>query len=204
MCFFLVRDGKMELNKSYLKSIPGILGIVAVVLNAVVFMCAVCSGSCFRGQSFFIWAELVSSIGFWISLTLLSFRLCIGTRERMIQIISPWIIIEAVIVALWGFLFFTVFLDCAINASKGWSCNLRYGFQNTRTYDGGVIGVTAFFAFAAFGVYAADLFFRFKEDGLLDRFKALTGGNRNANSSSNTKDQPQTIDETFDQLERNV
>lgn len=204
MCFFLIRDGKLELNKPYLKTIPGILGIAAVVLNAVVFMCAVCSGSCFRGQSFFIWAELVSSIGFWISLTLLSFRLCVGTRERMIEIISLWIIIEAVIVALWGFLFFTVFLDCAINSARGWKCFYGRGFEQKVSNDSGVIGATAFFAFGAFGVYAADLFFRFKDEGLLDRLKALLPGNRNANSSSNTKNEPQTIDQTFDQLERNV
>merc|ERR1712018_15084 len=136
MCFFLIRDGKIEINKPYVKSIPGILGIVAVVLNAVVFLCAVCSGYCFRSQSFFVWAELVSGVGFWISLTLLSFQLIIGTRERMIEMIPPWRLIEAAIVALGSFLFFTVFLDCAINSSY----NLRCQYYGYIGYDNGVIG----------------------------------------------------------------
>ena len=37
MCLFLVPGGKMEINKAYLKSIPGILGIVQVVINLTVY-----------------------------------------------------------------------------------------------------------------------------------------------------------------------
>jgi len=72
-------------------------------------------------------------------------------------------------------------------------CSYR-GFESKITYGGGVIGATAFFAFCTFGVYAADLFFRFKMEGLLDRLKGLKSANSNASSSSNPKNQTQTID----------
>jgi len=122
MCLFLVPGGKMEMNKPYLKSIPGILTIVQVALNAIVFLCSVCSGSCFRGQSFFVWAELVSSIGFWVSLSLFFLQFIVGVRERMVQMIKFWNFIEAGLVALWCFFFFTVFLDCAIQSSENYLC----------------------------------------------------------------------------------
>lgn len=189
MPIIFITDGKYEINKPYVKSIPGILCIAAVILNAVVFMCSVCSGWCFRGQSFMIWAGFVSGVGFWISLILFSFRVTIGTRERMIQITPKWIMIEAGLVALGAFFYFTVFLDCAINASYAWSCGI--GFNNAQV-NSGVIGAAAFFAFAAVGVYAADLFFRFQE--WRGSGGALPWKNGNANGSTNTPTQEQTID----------
>lgn len=156
----------MEINKAYLKSIPGILGIVQVVLNAIVFMCSICSGWCFRGQSFFVWAELVSSIGFWVSLTLFLLQFLVRSRELMIQRIPVWKFIEAGLVALWCFFFFTVFLDCAIQSTKNLACG-SIGALGIYTsglyYDHGAIGATAFFAFAAIVAYAGDLYFRFRE-----------------------------------------
>jgi len=149
-------------------SIPGILAITQVVLNAIVFMCSICSGWCFRGQPFFIWAELVSSIGFWVSLTLFLLQFInqlTAVRERMFQQIKIWNFIEAGLVALWCFFFFTVFLDCAIKSTWNLVC---YSFtvlriKTSHQADRGVIGAAAFFAFAAMVAYGADLFFRFRE-----------------------------------------
>ena len=42
-------------------------------------------------------------------------------------------------------------------------CFLALGIYTSLSYDRGIIGATAFFAFAAMAAYAADLFFRFKE-----------------------------------------
>jgi len=145
-------------------SIPGILAITQVVLNAIVFMCSICSGWCFRGQSFFVWAELVSSIGFWVSLTLFLLQFInqlTGVRERMFQIIKFWNFIEAGIVALWCFFFFTVFLDCAIKSTWNLVC-YSYTVLNLKTShqaDRGVIGAAAFFCFCCHGCLRGWSFF---------------------------------------------
>jgi len=184
----------MEINKPYLKTIPGILGIVQVVLNAIVFMCSICSGWCFRGQSFFVWAEFVSSIGFWVSLTLFLFQFITGSRERMIQLVAFWKVVEAGLVALWCFFFFTVFLDCAIKSTQYLRCGIpgTLGIYTSVAYDRGVIGATAFFAFAAIAAYAADLFFRFKEwrsDG-----GALPWKNNQNTNQQNAGEGPKTVE----------
>ena len=69
-------------------------------LNAIVFLCAISSGQCFRSQSYMIWPELVGAIGFWIALSLLLLQLIRGSREAVIEKLSQltkvihWFMIE--------------------------------------------------------------------------------------------------------------
>ena len=69
-------------------------------LNAIVFLCAISSGHCFRSQSYMIWPELVGAIGFWIALSLLLLHLIRGSREAVIERLSQmtkvihWFMIE--------------------------------------------------------------------------------------------------------------
>ena len=65
-----------------------------------------------------------------------------------------------------------------------------------KAYDRGVIGATAFFAFAAFGVYAADLFFRFQEwKSSGGEIPEIPWKNKNTNAGSNIQSpQGQTTD----------
>lgn len=201
MCLAFLPGGKLEFNKWYVKSIPGILGIAAVVLNVVVFFCTICSGPCFRGQSFFIWAELVSSVGFWISLSLILLHLIQGSRQIIIQRVSQWPMIEAVLVGIGCFLYMTIFLDCAIQSGRGYVCYNVYQFvagiqgKGRGVHDGGVIGVTAFFAFVAMAVYGADLFLKFREFGGVQGLKEWRNSNGNTNASSPTQ---QTVPVTVD------
>merc|ERR1711997_1427333 len=96
----ILPGGKLEWNVPYLKSIPGVLGIAEVALNAIVFLCAISSGHCFRSQSYMIWPELVGAIGFWIALSLLLLQLIRGSREAVIERLSQltkvihWFMIE--------------------------------------------------------------------------------------------------------------
>jgi len=199
MCLAFLPGGKLEFNKLYVKSIPGILAIAAVVLNAVVFLCSICSGSCFRGQSFFIWAELVSSVGFWISLSLILLCLIQGSRALIVQRIPQWSMIEAALVAIGCFLYLTIFLDCAIHSIRGYACYQTYQFvagitgKGRGTNDGGVVGVTAFFAFVSMGVYGADLFFRFRELGGVQGIKEWRSSNGNTNATSPSTNTQQTV-----------
>ena len=69
---------------------------------------------------------------------------------------------------------------------------LALGIYTSVAYDRGVIGATAFFAFAATVAYAADLFFRFQEwrsDG-----GALPWKNTQNTNQQNAGDGPKTVE----------
>ena len=69
---------------------------------------------------------------------------------------------------------------------------LALGIYTSVAYDRGIIGATAFFAFAAIAAYAADLFFRFQEwrsDG-----GALPWKNTQNSNQQNVGDGPKTVE----------
>lgn len=56
-----------ENNISYIKTREGRLKIYTLVTNLGLFICGVCSASCWRSKTFFIWSDCISAIGFLIS-----------------------------------------------------------------------------------------------------------------------------------------
>lgn len=170
----ILPGGKLEWNVPYLKSIPGVLGIAEVALNAIVFLCAISSGQCFRSQSYMIWPELVGAIGFWIALSLLLLQLIRGSREAVIERLSQltkvvhWFMIEGALTALGCFVYLTIFLDCAVASTRTYTCFEYIPIYNIRSpavlkHDGGVLGVTAFFAFVATVAYGVDSYLKFQD-----------------------------------------
>jgi len=191
-----------EWNIPYLKSIPGILGVAEVALNAIVFICAVSSGICFRSRRFMIWPAVAGAIGFWIALSLLLLHLIMGSREAVIQRLSQvsktiqWFMIEGAVTALGCIVHLTIFLDCAVASSRTYLCQAflfliggNAGKSDFRRLSAnGVLVATAFFAFAATVVYGVDLFLKFRE-----------WRSSSQNTETPTKTDPQEIEKAIPQ-----
>ena len=89
-------------DPSYIKTIPGMLKIGQVILDLIVFICVMCSGSYFRNISTGQWTDFVAMTGFWVSGILLLFYL-LHVMEKFHVI--PWLTIEMGFCCLWSFFF---------------------------------------------------------------------------------------------------
>ena len=54
-------------DPNYIKTIPGGLKLAAVILNLIVFICVMCSGTYFRETTTAEWTDFVSMTAFWVS-----------------------------------------------------------------------------------------------------------------------------------------
>ena len=102
-------------DPSYIKTIPGMLKIGQVILDSIVFICVMCSGSYFRNISTGAWTDFVAMTGFWVSGILLIFYL-LHVMEKFHVI--PWLTIEMGFCCLWSFFFFTCSIHMAVQAGK--------------------------------------------------------------------------------------
>jgi len=128
-------------DPGYIRTIPGMLKVVQVVLNMIGFICVMAAPAYWRSQSVGNWFCFVTMTAFWTTGTLLVFYL-LHVIEKFHVI--PWMLVEMVFCSLWSFFYFTAALDTAVNASST-----------------AAFGAAAFFGFVAMGVYGYDAFLKF-------------------------------------------
>ena len=114
------------------------------IIDIVVFICVICSGSYYRETVTAEWTDFVAMTGFWFSGVLLVFYL-VHVIEKFHVI--PWVTIELGFCGLWTFFYFTCALDLAVQASK---------------YSVSAFAAASFFSFVAIGIYGFDAFLKFK------------------------------------------
>ena len=115
------------------------------ILDLIVFICVMSSGSYFRNIATGTWADFVAMTGFWVSgILLILYLLHVIEKFHVI----PWLMIEMGFCCLWAFFFFTCSLDMSVKAGQ---------YVGTSAYAAG-----AFFGFAAMIVYGFDGFLKFK------------------------------------------
>ncbi|CRL00589.1 CLUMA_CG013849, isoform A [Clunio marinus] len=124
-------------DPSYMRTIPGIIKFVCVVLNLLGFICIVVSK--FNGLSRAHFFNTVAMTGFWFTGILLIFYL-FHVVERYFRI--PWIQIELIFCALWTLLY----LIASITVS---------------TVNSGAFTAAAFFGFCAMIAYGYDTWLKF-------------------------------------------
>lgn len=129
-------------DPSYIKTIPGMLKVAAVVLDMIVFICVASSSSYYRETTTAQWFYFVSMTGFFVTGILLVFYL-LHVIEKFHVI--PWMMIELGFCILWAFFYFTASIDCAVNASNN-----------------PPFGAAAFFGFVTLLVYGYDGFIKFQ------------------------------------------
>ena len=120
------------------------LNFSSQIIDIVVFICVICSGSYYRETTTAEWTDFVAMTGFWFSGVLLVFYL-VHVIEKFHVI--PWVTIEMGFCGLWTFFYFTCALDLAVKASKS---------------SVSAFAAASFFSFAAIGIYGFDAFLKFK------------------------------------------
>lgn len=135
----------IRFDPSYLKSIPGAIKVVALLLNLIVFICGVSASNYWRSTSVLEWSYFVSMTAFWVTLILIVMYLFHFIEKFHV---IPWAVIELGFCGLWSFFYLTTSIDNAVNAAK---------FKQTSA-----LSALAFFGFVACGVYAADAFLKYK------------------------------------------
>ncbi|XP_064640197.1 plasmolipin-like isoform X1 [Lineus longissimus] len=124
----------------YIRTIPGILKIVEMVLDLIVIICCACivGGGGTSGWGTFLAASAIitTAILFIFHITNLISRLP-----------GPWLVIEFAYFVIYAALYVITAIVCAAFAG---------------TYISPASGAAAFFAFAAAGVYGVDAFLMFR------------------------------------------
>ncbi|CAD5206237.1 unnamed protein product [Bursaphelenchus okinawaensis] len=131
-----------NLDPSYLRTLPGMLKVVVIVLDFLCFFCVLVGGpGYYAGVGF---ATFVSVIGFMISLTLLILYLChiVDNLENI-----PWIVGEMVYCFAWTIFFFIAGSVLAVASVS---------HRNTTGW-----ALAAFFAIAAMCAYGLDCYLKF-------------------------------------------
>ncbi|CAL4092069.1 unnamed protein product [Meganyctiphanes norvegica] len=128
----------IHFDPTYIKTIPGILKAVQLLLNLIGYICAmVCPD-----HSSSNWFSFVSMTAFWVTGILLVLYL-MHILERFPMV--PWLMLEFGYCAVFTFFYLT----CAsATAASG--------------ADDPAFGAAAFFGFAAMIAYGVDTFFKFK------------------------------------------
>ncbi|XP_013403699.1 plasmolipin [Lingula anatina] len=123
----------------YLKSIPGILQIVEIVLSLIVFICAsIPLGWVGYGGG---WVQFVSMTAFLTTAAIF----VIIFLNILPRLPGPWTLILFIYYAVFVVLYLIAAIVCAVRAPY-WSA----------------VGAAAFFAFVVMIVYGVDAFFRFR------------------------------------------
>jgi len=155
-----VTAGRVHLDVSYIKTLPGILRIVELVLCIIVFICAVsaCSWANWYGNGGACgWAGFVGFVGFLLVTTWLLFYLF---HVHDVSANVPWLLIELIIYAVWTLFFFIAGIASAVAASEVQNVTY-YNTYYARVRDGSAAG--SFFAFAAAGVFGFQTFLLFRD-----------------------------------------
>lgn len=129
-------------DPGYVKTLPGALKVVAVLVNILGFICVMCASPYYKEKAVGEWFVFVSMTAFWVSLVFLIMYL-IHAMEKFHVI--PWLMIEFGFCALWTFFYFSAALAAAVEA--------RYS---------GPLGAASFFGFAGMFVYGLDAVLKFR------------------------------------------
>nr|CAD7606532.1 unnamed protein product [Timema genevievae] len=150
----------LRFDPLYIRTIPGILKVVQIVLNLLGFICISVSwgATSSRGS----WFNTVAMTGFWFTGIMLALYL-FHVVEKFYKI--PWLKIEFVFCALWVFFYL---LAASLAAD--------YGKADE------AFGAAAFFGFCAMVVYGYDAFLKF--NGV--RSGALAQGDRVVTKSTSS------------------
>lgn len=130
-------------DPGYLKTLPGAIKGVEVVLNLVCFICITLASPYYKEAAIGEWFIFVCMTAFWVSLVLLLMYLCHAIEKFHV---IPWLMIEFGFYALWSFFYFTAGLAAAVEAKFsaplgaasffGFSCTLLYGFDSFLKFRG--------------------------------------------------------------------
>ncbi|XP_063224463.1 CKLF-like MARVEL transmembrane domain-containing protein 4 [Bacillus rossius redtenbacheri] len=148
----------------YIRTIPGILKVVQIVLNLLGFICITISP--YRYHSRNSWFNTVAMTGFWFTGIMLALYL-FHIIEKFYRI--PWLKIEFCFCALWTFFYL---IAASLAADQG-----RYDEAS---------GAAAFFGFVAMVAYGYDAFLKFT--GV--RSGSLAQGERVVSKSTSTVTSP--------------
>ncbi|KAK2588275.1 hypothetical protein KPH14_004298 [Odynerus spinipes] len=129
----------VRFNPAYIRTLPGILKVIQVVLNLLGFICITVSkyGNHSRGG----WFNTVAMIGFWFTGVLLVLYL-FHIVEKFSKI--PWLKIELIFCGLWAFFYF---IAASLSADYG------------RVSE--AFAAAAFFGFCAVIAYGYDAWLKF-------------------------------------------
>jgi len=149
-----VTGGRVHLDVSYIKTIPGILRIVEIVLCIILFICAVsaCSAGWSLGECG--WGSFVGFMGFILVIAWLLFNL-FHIHEMAANV--PWLLIELIFYAIWTFFLLVAGIALAVLSARwsnvyGWGAKVSSG-----------AGAASFFAFAAAVVFGFHTFLIFRD-----------------------------------------
>jgi hypothetical protein len=129
-------------DPSYVKSQPGIVKLVAIVINLIGFICIMSSTPYYRETVTGEWFTFVCMTAFWVTAALLLMYL-FHVIEKFHVI--PWLMIEFGFCALWTFFYFTASIACAVEGSRS-----------------AAFAAAAFFGFVGMILYGYDSFMKFK------------------------------------------
>ncbi|XP_013403660.1 CKLF-like MARVEL transmembrane domain-containing protein 4 [Lingula anatina] len=125
-------------DPGYIRSVPGILKIVEIILCLVVFICVIIAPG--YGGSGWVWFIAISA--FITTLILLIFHV-VGLISRLP---GPWMLIEFIYYIVIAVFFLIAFIIAAVGC--------RYGYAS--------IIATAIFCFASCAVFGVDTYFQFQ------------------------------------------
>ena len=151
-CLSCCRSCLSWFDTAYFKTKPGALKVIAIILDLIVYICAMASGKCWRQTTEVEFCAFVSIAGFFVSGILLILYL-LHVVEKL-QVI-PWILSEMIFCAIWTIFYLAAGIACAANTSL--TCNIA-----GTVYGHSAIGAMAFFSFVAFIVYGCDVFLKFR------------------------------------------
>ncbi|KAJ8918391.1 hypothetical protein NQ315_008087 [Exocentrus adspersus] len=134
-----VVETSIRYDPSYIRTLPGILKVVQIVLNLVGFICIQASGV-FSYHSRGSWFDFVSMTAFWFTAILLALYL-FHIVEKFYKI--PWLKIEFVFCAVWTGLYL---IAACVAVTFGVEAYIAAGF----------------FGFCAMVAYGFDAFLKFK------------------------------------------
>jgi len=148
-----VTGGRVHLDVSYIKTVPGILRIVEIVLCLILFICSVSACSVLWHFGNCGWGGFVGFLGFFLVLAWLFFYL-FHVHDAAPNV--PWLLIELIFYAIWTFFLLVAGIALAVLASDWgndyWGSKIRSG-----------AGAGSFFAFAAAIVFGFHTFLVFRD-----------------------------------------
>jgi len=152
-----ITTGRIQLDVAYIKTIPGILRIVEIVLCIILFICAVsaCSGWYIYGRGNCGFASFVAFMGFIFVIGWLLFYL-FHVHDSAPNV--PWLLIELIFYAVWTF--FLVISGIVLAVLSADTYGLIY-YQYAGTTHASA-GAGAFFAFAAAIAFGFQTFLLFQ------------------------------------------
>jgi len=150
-----IGGGRIQLDVSYIKTIPGILRIVEIVLLIILFICSVSACSIWNaGQCG--WGGFVGFVGFLLVIGWLLFYL-FHVQDAAPNV--PWLLIELIFYVMWTFFLLVTGIALAVLSADAY---YWYGNYYGTTVRSGA-GAGSFFAFITAVVFGFHTFLIFRD-----------------------------------------